>query len=75
MAVSVKEIIALIIGLSVALFLEATLMPLSLQAIATANTTGLSTEVISMFQTVLPVIAIIGTVLAFIAAGIAMYRT
>ena len=55
-----------VILLGVALVMLAYLMPIGLLAIADANTTGWSAAVISIFQIVLPLVAVIGAALRFV---------
>ncbi len=55
-----------VIMMAVALLLVAYLFPIALLAIADANTTGWVSVVITMFQTVLPIIATIAVALKFL---------
>jgi hypothetical protein len=51
--------------LGIAMIATAYLIPLSLQAIAEANLTGVNAAVSSIFTIVLPILAILGVALAF----------
>lgn len=54
-----------VIMLGIAMIATAYLIPLSLQAIAEANLTGVNAAVASIFTIVLPILAILGVALAF----------
>jgi len=53
------------IMLAIAFIAAAYLMPIGLQAIATANMTGVNAAVASIFTVVLPILGILGLALAF----------
>lgn len=55
-----------VVMMAVALLLVAYLFPIALLAIADANTTGWVAVVITIFQTVLPIIATIAVALKFL---------
>ena len=57
---------SVVVGIAVALLMVAYLFPIAILAIADANTTGWATVVITIFQTVLPIIAVIGIALKFL---------
>lgn len=54
---------------SVAILLIGILAPIGLLAIADANTTGWNASVVTIFQTVLPILAVIGMALGFLKWG------
>jgi hypothetical protein len=54
-----------VIMLGIAMIATAYLIPISLQAIAEANLTGVNAAVASIFTIVLPILAILGVALAF----------
>lgn len=60
---------ASVVGAAIALLLVAYLFPIALLAIADANTTGWVSVVITIFQTVLPIMAVIGMALKFMPWG------
>lgn len=51
--------------LSVAFIAAAYMMPIGLQAIASANLTGVNAAVASIFTVVLPILGVLGLALAF----------
>ena len=53
------------IMLAIAFIATAYLMPIGLQAVATANMTGVNSAVASIFTVVLPILGILGLALAF----------
>ena len=53
------------IMLAIAFIATAYLMPIGLQAVATANLTGVNVAVASIFTVVLPILGILGLALAF----------
>lgn len=55
-----------IIGIAIGLFVAAVIMPAALVAIANATLTGVDSSVITIFQILLPIIAIIGLVMLFL---------
>jgi hypothetical protein len=55
-----------IIGIAIGLFVAAVIMPAALVAIANATLTGVDASVITIFQILLPIIAIIGLVMLFL---------
>lgn len=55
-----------IVGIAIGLFVAAIIMPAALTAIANATLTGVDSSVITIFQVLLPIIAIIGLVMIFL---------
>jgi len=55
-----------VVGAAVAILLIGILVPIGLLAVADANTTGWNASVITIFQTVLPILAVIGLALKFL---------
>ena len=55
-----------VVELSIGLFIAGVMIPIGLQAIATANITGVNATVATVFTLLLPILAIIGLVLYFI---------
>jgi len=55
-----------VIGIALALIIVAYIVPISFLAIADANKTGWNAAVTTMFQTVLPIIAVIAIVYKFV---------
>lgn len=55
-----------IIELALSLFVEAYVLPPALTAIATTALTSVSSSVVTLFQTLLPLIAVIVTILYFV---------
>ena len=55
-----------ILGAAIGFFLVAILFPIALLAVADANTTGWNASTITIFQTVLPIIAVIGVAVSFL---------
>lgn len=55
-----------IIGIAIGLFVAAVIMPAALVAIANATLEGVDPSVITIFQILLPIIAIIGLVMLFL---------
>jgi len=60
---------AAVVSMAIALLLVAYLFPIALLAIADANTTGWVNVVITIFQTVLPIMAVIAVALKFMPWG------
>lgn len=52
--------------MGVALLVVAIVMPIALLAIADANVTGWTSSTTTIFQTLLPVVAVIGVAIAFL---------
>lgn len=55
-----------VVELSIGLFIAGVMIPIGLQAIATANITGVNATVATVFTLLLPILAIIGLVLYFV---------
>ena len=55
-----------VVELSIGLFIAGVMIPIGLQAISTANVTGVDATVATVFTLLLPILAIIGLVLYFI---------
>ena len=55
-----------IVGIAIGLFVAAVIMPAALVAIANATLTGVDASVVTIFQVLLPIIAIIGLVMLFL---------
>lgn len=55
-----------IVGIAIGLFVAAVIMPAALVAIANATLTGVDASVVTIFQILLPIIAIIGLVMLFL---------
>lgn len=55
-----------VVELSIGLFIAGVMIPIGLQAIATANITGIDSTVATVFTLLLPILAIIGLVLYFV---------
>lgn len=55
-----------IVGIAIGLFVAAVIMPAALVAIANATLTGVDAAVVTIFQVLLPIIAIIGLVMLFL---------
>lgn len=55
-----------IVGIAIGLFVAAVIMPAALVAIANATLTGVDAAVVTIFQILLPIIAIIGLVMLFL---------
>lgn len=55
-----------VISAAVGFFLIAILFPIALSEVANATTTNWEASVITIFQTVLPIIAVIGVAIAFL---------
>ena len=55
-----------IVGIAIGLFVAAVIMPAALVAIANATLEGVDPSVITIFQILLPIIAIIGLVMLFL---------
>ena len=55
-----------VVELSIGLFIAGVMIPIGLQAIASANVTGVDATVATVFTLLLPILAIIGLVLYFI---------
>ncbi len=60
------QLIESIIFLAVALYVEAAILPGALTSLATTALTSVNTAVISLFQTLTPIIAIVVTILLYI---------
>lgn len=58
-----------VVFMSIAILLVGILYPIGILAIADANTTGWNSSVITIFQTVLPILAVIGVALGFMKYG------
>jgi hypothetical protein len=57
-----------VIFLAIALFVEAVILPPALVTIATATLTSVNPAVTTMFTVLLPILAIVATVLLFVRA-------
>jgi len=55
-----------VIGAAIAFFLIAILFPIAISEVANATTTNWNASVITIFQTVLPIIAVIGVAVSFL---------
>lgn len=55
-----------IVELALSLFVEAYILPPALTAIATTALTSVSSSIVTLFQTLLPLIAVIVTILYFV---------
>jgi hypothetical protein len=55
-----------VVELSIGLFIAGVMIPIGLQAIATANITGVDATVATVFTLLLPILAILGLVLYFV---------
>lgn len=55
-----------IIELAIALFVEAFILPPALTAVATTALTSVNSAVVTLFQTLLPLIAVVVTILYFV---------
>ena len=62
MAISIQEIV----GLAIGFFLVGILGPIALGEIFNANTTGWNNTVITVFQTLLPVLFVIGVAIRYV---------
>lgn len=62
-----KEIVASVIGLVLSLYVIANLAPDAISSILNANVTGWGTSIANLFQTVIPVMAVIGLVVLVIS--------
>ena len=56
-----------IVGLIVGVFMFAIMFPIAMDEITGANTTAWETPVTTIFQTVLPIIVVIGVAIAYLA--------
>lgn len=55
-----------IVGIAIGLFVAAVIMPAALVAIANATLTGVDASVVTIFQILLPIIAVIGLIMLFL---------
>jgi len=62
MGISIREIV----GLAIGFFLVGILGPIALNEVFNANTTGWNNTVITVFQTLLPVLFVIGVAVRYI---------
>lgn len=62
MGISIREIV----GLAIGFFLVGILGPIALGEVFNANTTGWNSTVITVFQTLLPVLFVIGVAVRYI---------
>jgi len=60
------SIVAKIVGIGVAMYILAFLLPPALVELAGANVTGVDTSVVTILQIVLPLLAIIGIAMYFL---------
>ena len=64
--VSAEGMTGKIVGIAIGLFVAAVIMPAALVAIANATLTDVDPSVVTIFQVLLPIIAIIGLVMLFL---------
>jgi len=55
-----------IVGIAIGLFVAAVIMPAALVAIANATLTGVDASVVTIFQILLPIIAVVGLIMLFL---------
>lgn len=55
-----------IVGVAIGLFVAAVIMPAALVAIADANLTNVDPAIVTIFQVLLPIIAVIGIIMLFL---------
>lgn len=58
-----------IVGIAIGLFVAAVIMPAALVAIANATLTGVDSSVVTIFQILLPIIAVIGLIMLFLRSN------
>ena len=58
-----------IVGIAVSILLVAILVPIAMTQIVTANTTGFTTPILTLFGTIVPILAIIGIALKYIPSS------
>ena len=58
-----------IVGIAVSILLVAILVPIAMTEIVGANTTGFSSAVLTLFGTIVPILAIIGIALKYIPSS------
>lgn len=59
------DMVGKVIGIGIALFVTAIVLPLGLTTLAGANLTGVDANVVTILQVLLPVLAVIGIALYF----------